>query len=56
MPLRKGRSKKAVSGSIRTMLHEGRDHDQAVAIALDMAGKKKHKLKRKRRHMAGMGY
>ena len=41
MPLKKGKSKKAISANIRTMRHEGKPMDQAVAIAMHMAGKSK---------------
>lgn len=43
MPLSKGKSKKAISKNISTMMHEGRERDQAVAIALSMAKKKPKK-------------
>jgi hypothetical protein len=43
MPLSKGKSKKAISKNISTMMHEGREKDQAVAIALSIAKKKPKK-------------
>jgi hypothetical protein len=44
MPLRKGKSKKAVSENVRELVHSGRPQKQAVAIAL----KEKRKSKRHR--------
>jgi hypothetical protein len=41
MPLMKGSSKKAVSKNIKTMMDEGKPQKQAVAIAMDKAGKGK---------------
>lgn len=45
MPLKKGRSKKAVSANIRELVHSGRPQKQAIAIAMSRAGKSR---KRKR--------
>jgi len=41
MPLAKGKSQKAVSSNIRELKRSGKPHKQAVAIALQKAGKSK---------------
>ena len=43
MPLKKGKSKKVVSGNISELVHSGRPQKQAIAIAMRTAGKKKKK-------------
>jgi hypothetical protein len=45
VPLKKGSSKKVISANIKTEMRAGKPKDQAVAIALDKAGKSKKKGK-----------
>ena len=45
MPLRKGKSKKTISGNIRTLRSEGRPPKQAVAIAMSKASRTRKKSK-----------
>lgn len=48
MPLKKGKSKKAISENIRTEMHEGKPQKQAVAIALNTARKSGAKIPKKK--------
>ncbi len=43
MPLKSGKSKKAVSSNIKTEMAAGKPQKQAVAIAMSVAKKKKKK-------------
>lgn len=43
MPLKKGKSKEVISDNISELRHSGYPQDQAVAIAMDKAGKSRKK-------------
>lgn len=48
MPLKKSKSKKAISSNIKTEMEEGKPQKQAVAIALNVARKAGAKIPKKR--------
>ena len=43
MPLKKGKSQKVISQNIRTEMAAGKPRNQAIAIAMSKAGKKRKK-------------
>jgi len=43
MPLKKGSSKKVISQNIATEMRHGKPQKQAIAIAMDKAGKSRKK-------------
>ena len=45
MPLKSGKSKKAISHNIRAEMHAGKPQKQAVAIAMHKAGMSRKKKK-----------
>lgn len=49
MPLRKGSSKKVIGENIGELVRSGRPQKQAIAIAMDKAGKGKKKAKSKKK-------
>lgn len=49
MPLLKGSSKKVVSENVRREMHAGKPREQAVAIAMNSAGKSKAVQKGKKK-------
>ena len=45
MPIKKGKSKKVISENIAELMHSGKPQAQAIAIAMESAGKSKPKKK-----------
>jgi len=56
MPLKTGKSQEAVSANISKLSDEGKPHKQAIAIALDKAGKSRKAKKRMRKVNEGGGH
>lgn len=46
MPLKKGNSDRVISQNIAELINSGKPRDQAIAIAMDKAGKSKRKRKK----------
>lgn len=47
MPLKRGSSDKIISQNIAELINSGKPRDQAIAIAMDKAGKSKRKKGKK---------
>ena len=48
MPLKRGKSRKVISENISTEMRHGKPQDQAIAIVMRKAGKKRKKGRKKR--------
>jgi hypothetical protein len=46
MPLKKGKSKSIISKNIKTEMNAGKPQKQSIAIATNVAGKAKKKVKK----------
>ena len=49
MPLKRGRSKRVISENIATEMHHGKSQDQAIAIAMQKAGKSRKRKPRSKK-------
>jgi len=49
MPLKRGRSRRAMSANIRELRHSGRPLKQAIAIAYRVAGRSKKRRKARKK-------
>lgn len=47
MPLKRGKSKKALAANIRAEMHAGKPQKQAIAISMSKAGKSRRKKKKR---------
>jgi len=56
MPLKREHSDKAVSDNIATLLDEGRPRNQAIAIAMEKAGKTRKDKGKQARKQKGRAY
>jgi len=53
MPLKPGRSKQVIAENIRAEMHAGKPQQQAIAIAMSKAGKKRKPRRRSLKQMLG---